>query len=361
MKFQNVALISVMCMALILCGCGTGPKLKDVPLVYGWSEAGLSGDSIIVFERSGQYLYAGTERGLYRHDLTKTDKSWGSLGLNNHSIKDMVIFNANRILAAVAIADFASGDPTLFLTTDGGKSWKNYQNGFGGANNETWVEHLQQDPTNSEILYAARGGLIARSTDRGSNWKPVVGTWDGYGGFNYALKTNPRDPGIVWVAGVNGLFAPNLLKSVDFGSTWISLLSSVFSDHVETNISDLLINPHYSDTLLIGEEAAIEEGNGIKRSFDGGQNWTKVYNQTPIYTLVSDPLDYNQVYASGHNQNSTLFFASSPDFGNTWKIVSDSAGPANIYTNALFADTLNGKKVLYFGTNKGVYRYVMAE
>ncbi len=358
MKFQNVALISVMCMALILSGCGTGPKLKDVPFVNGWSEAGLSGDSIIVFERNGQYLYAGTDKGLYRHDLTKTDKSWGSLGLNNHSIKDMVIFNANRILAAVAIADFASGDPTLFLTTDGGKSWKNYQNGFGGANNETWVESLEQDPSKPDILYATRGGgFVAKSSDQGKSWKPVsgVGNWDNWGGFNYVLTADSKQPGTIWMGGMNAFWGPSLFKSIDFGNTWKSFQDSVSTDGIETTIYDLIINPLNSGNLLIGEDI------GIKLSGDGGQNWTKVYDLSAVYTLTMDPLDDNQVYASGYNQNSTLFFASSPDFGNTWKIVSDSAGPANIYTNALFADTLNGKKVLYFGTNKGVYRYVMAE
>ncbi len=361
MKFQNVALISVMCMAPILSGCGTGPKLKDVPLVDGWSETGLSDYSVTMFKSDGRYLYAGTNQGLYRHDLSKTDKEWQNIGLNNHGIWNIAIFNAQKILAAVKIADFASGDPTLFITTDGGKSWENYQNGFGGKNHYTWVESLERDPAKPEILYAARAGLIAKSKDQGLNWEPVYGPWDGFGGHNPVLKADPKKPGTIWAGGSNGFFDPILFKSTDNGTTWQVLLKNVFNDGVETNISDLLINPHYSDTLLIGEEAAIEEGNGIKRSFDGGQNWTKVYNQTPIYTLVSDPLDYNQVYASGHNQNSTLFFASSPDFGNTWKIVSDSAGPANIYTNALFADTLNGKKVLYFGTNKGVYRYVMAE
>jgi hypothetical protein len=118
-----------------LTGCGlfsdkqnTTTHLKD-----GWSEVGLSGDSITRFKRNGQYLYAGTNNGLYRHDLSKSDKSWSNLGLSGRRIRDMVIFNDNKILAAVAIADFASGDPTLFLTTDGGKSWKNYQNGFGGG------------------------------------------------------------------------------------------------------------------------------------------------------------------------------------------------------------------------------------
>ena len=348
---------------LFLTGCGlfsdkqnTTTHLKD-----GWSEVGLSGDSITRFKRNGQYLYAGTNNGLYRHDLSGSDKSWNNLGLGDHSIRDMVIFNASKILAAVAIADFASGDPTLFLTTDGGKSWKNYQNGFGGANHKTWIESLAQDPTNPDILYGARAFLIAKSTDQGASWSPVYGSWGGSLGMCPVLKVDPNRPGTIWAGGTNGLFDPILWKSTDYGYTWQVLLKNVYNDGVETNISDLLINPLHSDTLLIGEEVGIKEGNGIKRSYDDGQTWTKVYNQTPVYTLTSDPINTDQVYASGHNQTSTLFFASSPDFGDTWKIVTDSAGPSDIYTNTLLADTLHGKKVLYFGTNKGVYWYVTPE
>ncbi|HKI43888.1 MAG TPA: hypothetical protein VKA08_01025 [Balneolales bacterium] len=175
------------------------------------------------------------------------------------------------------------------------------------------------------------------------------------------MKVDPNRPSTIWAGGTNGVFDPILWKSTDYGSTWQVLLKNVYNDGVETNISDLLIYPLHSDTLLIGEEAGIKEGNGIKRSYDDGQTWTKVYNQTPVYALTGDPINADQVYASGHNQASTLFFASSPDFGDTWNIVTDNPGPSGVYTNTLFADTLNGKKVLYFGTNKGVYRYVTPE
>ena len=350
-------MILVISLAFLISGCGTGPKIDNSQLGDGWAEAGLSKDTVTVFQEQGQYLYAGTSKGLFKQDLTKSNNDWSNLGLNDQRIVDYVILSSSNILVGVDIRNFASGKTSLYMTTDEGKSWNDYLNGYGGVNRETWIDHLEWDPTNPDIIYAARGSLIAKSTDGGLSWNPVFASWDGWGGFNHVLKADLLNPGVVWVGGVNAFFQPSLFKSTNFGDTWKSLQDSVFADHVETTIFDMLINSEHSDTLLIGEGAPIAMGNGIKRSTNGGKSWTKVYSQTAIYALAEDPVNNKQVYASGVNQDSTLFFASSPDFGETWKIVTSKTGPMGVYIKDLICVTVNGKEVLYFGTNKGVYSY----
>jgi len=348
-------LILCICFLWLLSGCGTGPKHRLVNLKVEWTEAGLSGYRIMRFQQDGPVLYAGTNKGLYKKDFSKESSNWQGLGLSNDTINDMVIFDSNKILVGVDEPYFNSGQTTLYLTIDGGDTWKAYLNGFGGTKKETWLKRLEHDPTNPDILYAAGSAVVAKSTDQGLSWKPVVASWDAVGGGNFVLRTDPQKPGKVWVGGGNAVFQPILFKSTDYGDTWRSLLKNVSADGEETTIYDLVVNPSNSDRLLIGE------GIGIKRSVDDGEHWSKVFSQTPIYALANDPVKQTWVYASGANQDTTLFFAASPDFGDTWQMVTDTTGPKGITINDLVATIVNGKKTLFFSTNKGVYMYEFTE
>jgi|GEM_PF-1443293 len=346
----------------LLSSCGTGPEFDPLPLSKGWAQAGLEGQRVRMLQREGQYIYAGTDAGLYRQQASENSTRWQSMGLKKDRIADIVVFDSDNILAAIHLSDRSLKNPSLFLTTNAGVSWQVYQNGFGGPGKYTAIEKLEQDPTKPDILYATHTGHFVRSTDRGKSWQlPQGTTWEPFIGGSYVLKADPHRHGTVWQGGVDGLFEPVLRKSPDYGNSFLPLGNFQYNDQgvlVETTVYDLIIHSFHSDSVLVGEAGGVTPGNGIKRTVDGGQNWTKVYAQTPVYALAADPTTPDRVYASGVNADSTLFFVASPDFGTSWsqQVVNQALG--GTYTYSLLADTLQGRNILYLGTNKGVHRYV---
>ncbi|MDZ7704111.1 MAG: hypothetical protein U5L04_06465 [Trueperaceae bacterium] len=47
----------------------------------------------------------------------------------------------------------------------------------------------------------------------------------------------------------------------------------------------------------------------------------------------------------------------SSDFGESWQTVEYEDGPTGIRVNDMVSLEVNGREVLYFGTNQGVYSY----
>lgn len=121
---------------------------------------------------------------------------------------------------------------------------------------------------------------------------------------------------------------------------------------IETAIYDLAIHPASSDTLIIGM------GEGMRRTIDGGVNWSDIYYNSSFFALAHDPDDSNHVFASGVSQDSTLFFITSQDFGINWSGLQRSPFEEDLYTKVMLSGTFDGLKILFFGTNNGLYSYV---
>jgi hypothetical protein len=95
---------------------------------------------------------------------------------------------------------------------------------------------------------------IYRSTDR----QEVV-----HLGFNHprqdALAADPRDPRILYTAGLNGV-----LRSTDAGATW-----RIMTGWEMTEPKDIIVDPHQPDRIYI----ALPDGIGV--SEDRGQTWQR--------------------------------------------------------------------------------------
>jgi photosystem II stability/assembly factor-like uncharacterized protein len=95
-----------------------------------------------------------------------------------------------------------------------------------------------------------------------------------------------------------------LLKSNDNGKTWVKM--GLSDSH---HISSILINPVKSDELVVGVVGHLYSGNderGIFKTTDGGKSWSKtlfIDDQSGIIELVSDPNNFNLMYASSWDKN----------------------------------------------------------
>jgi photosystem II stability/assembly factor-like uncharacterized protein len=95
-------------------------------------------------------------------------------------------------------------------STDGGKTWQTVAPMPGGM-----VMSISQSWETPDILYAANGREVLKSTNGGENWRPVGGELPGVS----AVAVAPSDPQIVY-AGVLEQTTATVYRSEEGGEKW---------------------------------------------------------------------------------------------------------------------------------------------
>lgn len=237
-----------------------------------------------------------------------------------------------------------AGGQKLERSTDGGATWSEV---MGGSDAERDRLHVDQhamvfDPGNPQRIYAGNDGGVFLSTDGGDSWKkvsdglivtqfydvgisPAVPTL--LGGGTQDQGTNVTDGGLTWhkVFGADGgfvVFHPtdrytvygemqhnNIRKSTDGGASWVSATTGLTG--AGPWIGAIVMDQNSPDTLFTGRLQ-------VFRTTDGAANWTA---SSPAITgqflaLAIAPSDSNIVYAGARN-------------GSVWKSTDGGATLAN--------------------------------
>ncbi len=266
-------------------------------------------------------------------------------------------FDANIIY----IAPGSIGDYGLTKSTDGGKTWTNYRNGYDGLG----ANGIEIDRSNPKRLWVYGGAFngIARSEDGGmtatlsdsgiifdhhgfavtalaydhirdilyaADYTTFLGIYRSRnGGRSWELMQAHGHPSLLtpnffmieedsgWV--YSGTFGHGLWRSKDSVKTWESLQPATFDGK---NISFIARVPN-SRTLY-----AVGRGEVIYKSYDLGETWITI-SHTVLDSgyfdsgLLISSLDTNYVFvaASGHGLNELKggFFMSS-DGGKSWQV-----------------------------------------
>ena len=221
--------------------------------------------------------------GIYKS--TDGGRTFTNMGLKDtHSIAKIIIHpdNPDKVYAA-AIGHLwgYTGSRGLYLTEDGGNSWKKLTNGLPD-DSKTGAIELVMDPSDPNILYAGfwqrlrqphrfdsggPNGGIFKSTDGGASWTKLTnGLPDGDMG-KIGLAICRTKPNVV-----------------------MAFLESGF--HPDEKLPSGEDNPDYKDMTKLG--------SGIYRSEDGGQTWMYMnrYQNRPFYYthIWVNPLDDKIVY-----------------------------------------------------------------
>ena len=183
----------------------------------------------------------------------------------------------------------------LWKTTDYGVSWKNVSDGFFETPSVGAVRVAKNDPN---IIYVGtgtdglrsniiRGKGVYKSIDAGKTWKNIHLKKTGHIG---AVEIHPTDHNIVFVAAIGQAFKPNKERGVyrtkNGGVTW----KRVLFVSEKTGFADLEYMPSNPNIIYAAAWQAerkpwtIMSGgkeNGIYKSVDGGDNWTKLENGLP--------------------------------------------------------------------------------
>jgi photosystem II stability/assembly factor-like uncharacterized protein len=206
-------------------------------------------------------------------------------------------FRGGRVAAVSGV----SGDPTTFYfgavgggvwkTTNGGVTWKPI---FDGQDISS-IGAIAVAPSNPNVIYAGTGEAdirsqfgfgagVYKSSDAGKTWHNV-GLRDTR--QIAAIRIDPRDPDLVYVAALGHVYGPHpdrgVYRSRDGGRNW----QKVLDRGTETGAADLAMNPSDSRVLYAtvwnarrsvwSQYAPLEgPGSGLWKSADGGDHWTQI-------------------------------------------------------------------------------------
>jgi photosystem II stability/assembly factor-like uncharacterized protein len=348
-------------LALLSAACERNPHEPLEPLTPpppGWATFGLQGSWVVEMRVHENVLYAGTRRGVFRRNLAGVDTAWHAIGLADRRIYALLPLSRDELLAAVEISGEKGDTISIFRTTDGGRRWNAYQNGFGGGTEAKEVRSLARLPDGS-LLAGGRAWVIAKSTDGGRSWQKVDGDWDAGAMGVHFVEPDPRAKGVVWAGGEGGRFQPFIFKSEDSGESWRRVYQHPGGDNAHYSLA---ADPTDSKTLYSGMEGY------IVKTVDGGNSWQTILGRIAPYFfgLVLSPTDPTRIYAAGAEQTAEQFPISqaiqlyvSRDGGSTWSIVSSGVSADHGVWKLLLIEH-GDTEALYLGTGEGVYRYVPA-
>ncbi len=231
--------------------------------------------------------------------------------------------------------DVSYGDG-VYKTTDGGDTWTNV-----GLKATKYISSILVDPRDhNHVVVGALGDVFADSQDRGvyvtndggKTWKQTLFVGPQSGVSNLAMSA--QDPSVMY-AGIwqfqrkpwtfaSGGDADGLYKSTDGGATWTKLTGHGLPASPIGRIG-IAVAPSDGNRVY----AVIESNAGVVwRSDDGGNNWTMVSDDSqvdarPFYFshLAVDPKNPDRVYALSFEPQI------SKDGGKTWKAFAQTVHP----------------------------------
>ncbi len=263
----------------------------------------------------------------------------------------------------------------IFKTTDGGAHWTPIADGQLKLGSVGAIAVADSDPN---ILYvgmgeadmrgnASHGDGVYKSTDGGKTWKHVgLEDTQQIG----AVRIDPKNPDIVYVAAIGHMAGPNAERGVfrtkDGGKTWKKVLFK--SDRA--GAVDIALDPLNPGTLyasiwqFIRQPWTFESGGpdgGLWKSTDGGDTWKDITKNEGLprgvigrIGLTVSPVKSESVWALVEAEQGGLFH--SDNGGATWEKVNDKheIKQRAWYYSRIFADTKNADTV--YALNTGFFR-----
>jgi photosystem II stability/assembly factor-like uncharacterized protein len=207
-----------------------------------------------------------------------------------------------------------------------------------------WVGTGEANAGGGSMTYDGDG--IYMSEDGGVNWQHTGLVNIGSVG---RLAIHPDDPNTVFVAAMGRLFSNNpdrgVFRTTDGGSSWEKVL--YLND--STGAIDIVIHPLHPDTIYAAMWERVRTpdrrtyggpGSGIFRSYDGGENWTRLTGGLPASSAyvgrigldisLSDPDVLYAIYADNIGYFDGVYRTANG--GESWIRTNDGA-LANFYAS----------------------------
>jgi photosystem II stability/assembly factor-like uncharacterized protein len=236
---------------------------------------------------------------------------------------------------------FVTSENGIYVTRDGGKSWRNFFSGFSPA--------LEIDQNNLSNIYASSGQDIYLSSDQGKTWalkytfpKTIVS-------ILVSTVDNSVYVGIAWA---DSPIANGIYKSTDRGNTW-----QYFSYNMNAKglipwdiEEDAKNNKIYIATEIYDHPQPYHPP--FLRSSDGGETWKDISGTLPWHALKIQvqPMTHD-LYALLEGPG--LYY--SKDFGDTWNYLHAPFG-LDFIIDKKNPNRFFGGSLAFDASNDGVFR-----
>lgn len=216
------------------------------------------------------------------------------------------------------------------------------------------VRGLAVHPTNPDIVYAgAASGGVWKSIDGGQNWVDKSGELNSltFG----AIAIDPSNPDVVfagtgeyhWILTERFYSGDGLYKSTNGGDNWTKV-NAEFGN--VTHFSDLVISPHNPNILMAAIAKNLQDASpneGIWRSEDGGQHWVCVLPGEGMYDLSFHPVDASIVFAACGNEQAQAGMLISTDSGQTFAPINTGLPAPDHIGRIQFDISVSNPSVMY--------------
>ncbi len=306
------------------------------------------------FGSTGGGVWKTTDAGQTWHDLAPQGFASASIGSIDVADSDPNIIYVGT--GSAGIRSNVSIGKGIYKSTDAGRTWK-----FSGLKDAGQIGRLIVHPTNPDVAYAAvlgnpfansRTRGIYRTKNGGTTWENILFLSDSTGASDVELQ--PGNPNVLYASGWRGARRPwtiisgggedGIYKSTDGGDHWTKLGGGLPTGIVGK--SDLAVTAAAPQRIYALIEAKV--GGGLYRSDDAGASWTLV-NTTP--GLTTRPFYYDHVFADPTNADivyaGTEGFYKSTDGGRTVRTISTPHGD----NHDMWINPTNGK--IFIQSNDG--------
>lgn len=152
-----------------------------------------------------------------------------------------------------------------WYSPDGGETWQRVAKGLWG---ESRVFGLAVHPKEPQVVYAGADDGMYRSHDRGQSFERLDSPMNAFHVWKIAF--DPVDPDIIFA----GTRPAALFRSRDGGQHWGQLSVAMAEECANVRIprvTALTVDPSDHRIVWAGVEV-----DGVRRSLDGGETWTRI-------------------------------------------------------------------------------------
>jgi len=276
--------------------------------------------TILINPDNSEQLYTinstwGQSGGLYRSDDAGMNWLLISKNMPESWLKTSRRMNDIAISGVDTKKIYLGSSRYIYASIDSGKTWfqKISKKQDGGWTNtginvfgQTRVIKVDSEDMNT-IYVGTADHKIVKSVNYGTSWNSLLSN-DKYANYVWGIDQCPRDDYKLYIVTSDNAKDLCVMSSTDKGRNW-SKTCSIFGK--ATSMEKIYVSPHDCYLLILASK------NGIYKSTDQGKNWMHIQvneKGSPVRSIAFGQVDINAIFAGTHDG-----LYKSIDKGNTWK------------------------------------------